>query len=278
MENHFLLLPAWDPVAFSIGPLSVHWYGLSYLVSFLLAWRYGLWVIKRYALPITAEQWGDAMLLWCVLGVLIGGRLGYVFLYHPAYYLANPHEIFFIWRGGMSFHGGMVGAGCAVMLYGRSVGVSGVRFVDLVALVSPVGLFFGRLANFVNGELYGRVSHVPWAMIFPHSDGMPRHPSQLYEAALEGIVLGTILFLCVVCGRRRGGVLETRGMMMFLFLLGYGLMRFIVEFWREPDAHIGYIAGLWSLGQILSALMVVAGAVGLWVIHKKAQRRTEGMA
>jgi phosphatidylglycerol---prolipoprotein diacylglyceryl transferase len=258
-----ITFPALDPVAIQIGPFAVHWYALAYVVGLLFAG----WYLKRlvsfpklwgaYAPTMTPAQVDD-LFLWFMLGVIGGGRLGYVLLYKPLFYLSNPMEILKTWDGGMSFHGGFLGVVLACWLWGRRRGVGLDRLLDLGAAVTPVGLGLGRLANFINAELWGRPTDVPWGVVFP-GESFARHPSQLYEAVLEGL----ILFVAVRIGTHRFGVLQHPGRASGIFALGYGLARIIVEYFREPDAHVGYIAGFITLGMIYSLPLV---AVGVWLL------------
>ncbi|WP_193552287.1 prolipoprotein diacylglyceryl transferase [Oleisolibacter albus] len=253
--------PQIDPVALALGPLVIRWYALAYLGGFLFAWWYcsrlSLW---RPGCRPNPDDLSD-FLTWAVIGVILGGRLGNVLFYHPFYYLQNPLEAFMIWKGGMSFHGGFLGVVVATILFSRRLGFSPFALGDLLACAAPVGLFLGRLANFVNGELWGRPTDVPWAMIFPHSDGLPRHPSQLYQAGLEGIVLFLALFILA----RRPGMLDRTGTLSGCFLVGYGLARITGEFFREPDANIGFLAFGVTMGQLLSVPMVL---IGLFLIAR----------
>jgi phosphatidylglycerol---prolipoprotein diacylglyceryl transferase len=257
--------PVIDPVIFEIGPIAVRWYALAYIAGILFA----VWYAKR--LVATPRLWGpcktpaepfhiDDLLLWSTLGVIVGGRLGYVMFYSPAYFLQNPAEILALWSGGMSFHGGFLGVVLACWLYARRQGIQPIRLIDLAACGVPVGLGLGRLANFINAELYGRTTDVPWAMVFPGGGPEPRHPSQLYEAVLEGFVLFVVLRIA----SHRFRALARPGLTSGLFALGYAASRILVEFAREPDAHIGYLLGDWlTLGMVLSLPLA---AVGVWLI------------
>jgi phosphatidylglycerol:prolipoprotein diacylglycerol transferase len=244
--------PNIDPVAFSIGPLAVRWYGLMYLAGFALGWWLGARRITRGQAPITRAQLDDLLFL-VVLGVILGGRLGYVLFYKPGYYASHPLEIFAIWQGGMSFHGGLLGVMAAMVIAARRSGVDWLRLMDFIAPLIPPGIAAGRLGNFINAELPGRVTDLPWGMVFPGTDGAPRHPSQLYQFALEGVAL--FIFLWWFSSKPR-----PRGQVSAMFLLGYGVLRFTAEFAREPDAFIGYLALGLTMGQWLCLAMILAGA------------------
>lgn len=242
-----------DPVAFSLGPLLIRWYSLSYIAGLVLGWLYARWLAGLPPQQMTKAQIDD-FLVWATLGVVLGGRLGYVLFYNFGTYLTDPLAVLKVWEGGMSFHGGLIGVLLATLFFTRKHGLPFLALADILACVTPIGLFFGRLANFVNGELFGRPSDVPWAMVFPAGGPEARHPSQLYEAGLEGLVLFVLLYIFV-----RSGGLGTLGRLGGLFLLGYGLSRFIVEFFREPDAHIGFLFGVSTMGQLLSIPMILFG-------------------
>ncbi|MDD3433009.1 MAG: prolipoprotein diacylglyceryl transferase [Tepidiphilus sp.] len=252
-----LVHPQFDPVAFSLGPLSVRWYGLMYLAGFLAF----LWLAPRHARRMGDVRWTrerlDALLFYGVLGVVLGGRLGEVLFYQPQYYFAHPLEIFAIWRGGMSFHGGLVGAIVAMLLFARREGMGFWQVADFVAPLVPPGLGFGRLGNFINGELWGRPApeSLPWAMIYPQVDTLPRHPSQLYEALGEGLLLFVLLWW--YAGRPR-----PTGRVAAVFLMGYGAIRFVCECFRTPDPGIlSWLTPALSTAQWLSLAMLLAGAV-----------------
>ena len=259
--------PAIHPVAFSLGPLAVRWYALAYLAGFLLGWRYALWLAGLDKDKGPTKDHVDDFLPWTIVGVILGGRLGYILFYQPDFYFANPGEALKLWHGGMSFHGGALGVITALVVYPYIKKIPHLRLADIICACVPVGLFFGRIANFINGELYGRVSDVPWAVKFPAGGFEPRHPSQLYEAGLEGALLFLILFALI----RSDAVRNRPGIVSGVFLLGYGLFRAFVEFFREPDEQIGLLMGLISMGQILSAPMMAAGA-GL-VIYALVRRK-----
>ena len=249
-----LAFPNLDPVIVSFGPVAIRWYALSYVVGLVLGWRYIRYLAKG-AIPGLDKRAADDFLVWCTLGVILGGRLGYVIFYQPSYFIEHPGQIPVVWQGGMSFHGGMLGVVAALLLFARLRKLNYLAVADAAAAAVPIGLFFGRVANFINGELYGRASDVSWAMVFPGGGPEPRHPSQLYEAALEGLLLFIILTVLVFVFRagRRPGVVTG------VFLIGYGLSRMVVELFREPDAFLGFIFGGISMGQILSLPMVLFG-------------------
>jgi len=257
--------PNIDPVAFSIGPFAVRWYALAYIAGLVFAIWYAKRLVSTPALwadrqPTITPKQVDDLFIWITLGVILGGRIGYVLFYNPLHFLTTPLDIFRMWEGGMSFHGGFLGVVVALLIYGRRHGATLDRLLDLGAAATPVGLGLGRLANFINGELYGRAAQVPWAMIFPNDpEQIPRHPSQLYEAALEGLVL----FLIVRIATHRYQALAHPGRASGLFALGYGLSRIIVEFFREPDVQLGYFAGFITMGMILSLPLV---AIGIWLL------------
>ena len=251
--------PQIDPVAFSLGPLHIRWYSLAYLAGFVVGWRYCLYLAGLDAEKRPSKDDIDDFLPWVILGVILGGRLGYVLFYHFEFYFTHPLEIFKVWQGGMSFHGGALGVILALIVYPIIKKIPKFRLADIVCAAVPVGLFFGRIANFVNGELAGRVTDVPWAMNFPGYAGA-RHPSQLYEAVLEGAVLFLILFALM----RNEALRNKPGLTSGVFLAGYGIFRSFVEFYREPDRQYGLFFDIISMGQVLSLPMILAG-VGLAV-------------
>ena len=264
--------PVIDPVIFELGPVAVRWYALAYIAGIVFA----VWYAKRLvAIPRLWEAGQppanpsqiDDLLLWSTLGVILGGRLGYVLFYSPAHFLENPAEILALWSGGMSFHGGFLGVVVACWLYARRHGIRPDRLIDLAACGVPVGLGLGRLANFINAELYGRTTDVAWAMVFPGGGPEPRHPSQLYEAVLEGLVLFVVLRIA----SHRFGALARPGLCSGIFAIVYGASRILVEFVREPDGHIGYLAGGWlTVGMVLSLPLI---AVGIWLIARSRAAR-----
>jgi phosphatidylglycerol---prolipoprotein diacylglyceryl transferase len=258
-----LVHPQFDPVAFQIGPIAVRWYGLMYLVAFVLFVWLGKIRARRNLLTGWHPRDVDDMLFYGVFGVILGGRLGYVLFYKPLYYVDHPLEILHVWAGGMSFHGGFLGVLVALWLFARSRGKRWLDVTDFVAPLVPLGLAAGRLGNFINGELVGRVTDVPWAMIFPQVDRSPRHPSQLYQFGLEGVLLFVLLWW--YAGRQR-----PMGAVSGFFLVGYGVFRFAAEFAREPDNFLGYLAGGLTMGQWLSLPMILIGLLMMIWAYRRA--------
>lgn len=251
--------PDISPVALEIGPVVIRWYALAYLAGFLIGWRYVLALLQRAGegvpRPVRADI--DDFLAWGIFGVILGGRIGYVLFYQTEMYLNDPIQILKIWQGGMSFHGGALGAIAAMILYTGIKKFEVLRLTDLFCAAVPIGLFFGRIANFINAELYGRMTDAPWGVVFPGGGPFPRHPSQIYEAILEGLVLFVLLFLLI----RKDSIRNRPGIVSGAFLIGYGVSRIVVEFFREPDAHIGYLMEHFTMGQVLSLPMLVGGLV-----------------
>lgn len=246
--------PSIDPIIFQVGPLAIRWYSLAYIGGLIFAWRYILHMAERSP-DVASRKDVDDFLVWATLGVVLGGRIGYVLFYNFSYYIENPLLALQVWRGGMSFHGGVLGVIVAGLIFVRRRGISALRFADMVACATPIGLLLGRLANFINGELFGRVTDVPWGMVFPHGGDLPRHPSQLYEAFLEGLVLFIVLYVL-----SRNEKLRSRtGFLTGVFLLGYSLARAFVELFRQPDAHLGVLAAGMTMGQWLSVPMILGG-------------------
>jgi len=258
--------PEIDPIAFSVGPVDVHWYGIAYVVGIMLGWFYARRLIETPRLwageaPMSRVQLDD-FLVWAAVGIILGGRIGYILFYDFPNVAAEPLRAIQIWNGGMSFHGGFAGTTLAMLLFARRHRIPVWSLFDIVAAVVPIGLFFGRIANFVNGELWGRLSDAPWAVVFPQAGPFARHPSQLYEAGLEGIVLLAVLALAIW----RFDALKRPGLVTGIFVCGYALSRITVEFFREPDAQLGYLYGGWlTMGMLLSLPML---AVGVWAIFR----------
>lgn len=244
--------PNIDPVFLRIGPLQFRWYGLMYVLSFVATYFIMQAEARRKQLTLTKDDVAD-LLFYGAMGVVLGGRLGYILFYKPGFYLAHPLQVFAVWEGGMSFHGGFLGVILAFVLYARRKKIPFFTLIDMAALCAPVGLGLGRIGNFINGELFGRQTDVPWGIVFPGGGGVPRHPSQLYEAFLEGL----LLFLIVRTASRRSSV---TGVPAWTFVAGYGLFRFIVEFFRQPDEHLGFIFSIFSMGQLLSLPMFLLGS------------------
>ena len=256
--------PEIDPVLIQLGPFAIRWYALAYIAGLVIGWQ----IMRRVCTQpprILSPAKIDDFLLWAAMGVILGGRIGYVLFYKPGFYLEHPMAILTVWEGGMSFHGGLLGVISAILAFAIRNKTDPFMLSDLVAIVAPIGLFFGRLANFINGELWGRVSDVQWAMIFPRGGPLPRHPSQLYQAFFEGVLL--VLAVAAVWkfadGRRRPGLLTG------VFCFGYGVARIAGEFFREPDAHLGYLWGPLTMGMLLSVPML---AFGGWLIARAYRR------
>ena len=255
-----------DPVLIDFGFIVIRWYSLAYIFGIILGWWLGKkiinHIIKDINLKFNIKEFDD-LITYLVISIIIGGRLGYVIFYNLGYYLANPFDIVKVWEGGMSFHGALLGIIVGTYLFSKKKNVPTYFLLDIIACVSPIGIFFGRLANFINGELVGKVTTVSWGVIFPAIDSLPRHPSQLYEAILEGAVL--FLILNSVIFRRR----YKMGTCSYLFLIYYGIFRITSEFFRQPDSQLGYLFNLFSMGTLLSFLMIIAGLVILNVLRKK---------
>jgi phosphatidylglycerol:prolipoprotein diacylglycerol transferase len=256
--------PAINPVLISIGPLAVRWYALAYIVGIVAGWFYARAIIASERLwggpaPMTAIDFDD-FVIWITLGIILGGRTGYVLFYNLPYFAAHPIDILQLWNGGMSFHGGVTGCIIAIVLFALHRGIPMLSLGDVTAAVAPIGLFLGRIANFINGELWGRPTDVPWAMVFPNGGPIPRHPSQLYEAALEGIVLFIVLGVLV-----RADALKRPGIIAGAFALGYGVARIICELFREPDAQLGFLWGGLTMGMLLCIPLMLAGIAVLIV-------------
>ena len=261
-----LLFPQFSPTivefgpfalaGYQLGPFGIRWYALAYIVSLVVGWRL-MRRLVRQSPPVATELQVDDFLTWATLGVVLGGRLGYVLFYQPAYYLTNPARALEVWHGGMSFHGGMLGVAIALVWFCRKNAIPLLGFADRVAVVAPVGLLLGRIANFINGELWGRPAPdwLPWAMVFPNAGNIPRHPSQLYQAAMEGLLLVIVMFAL----SRREAIRARFGTLTGVFLIGYSLARIIGELFRQPDAFLGFLFAGATMGQLLSLPMLFAG-------------------
>ncbi|MEI7670006.1 MAG: prolipoprotein diacylglyceryl transferase [Pseudomonadota bacterium] len=268
--------PDISPIAFSLGnfdlPIigainfAIRWYSLAYLFGVLLGW----WLIgrinKKSSPPILSKEAFDDIMVWAIVGIILGGRLGFVLFYKPLDYLSQPLEIFKVWHGGMSFHGGLIGVIIASFLFACKYKIDFLRLTDLLAVAAPIGLFLGRIANFANGELYGRITDSSFAMIFPMSDGLPRHPSQLYEASLEGIALFLIMLLLTF----RTNLSKSKGILSGIFLIGYSISRSTCEFFREPDSFITFLPDFITMGQLLSLPMLLLGIYLVKTAHNKS--------
>jgi len=266
-----LAFPTIDPVLVQFGPFAIRWYALAYIVGLVVGWRYVRRLVQRPGWQLTPLEIDD-LLLYVTLGVVLGGRLGYVLFYRPGFYLTHPFEAIAVWQGGMSFHGGTLGVIIAMALFAYLRKRSFLEIGDAVVCAIPIGLFFGRIANFINAELYGRTTDVWWGMVFPGGGPEPRHPSQLYEAALEGIVLFVVL--AVMAWRPRDP--STAGRLSGVFLMGYAIARSTVELVREPDAHLGFLWGGLTMGQLLSLPMLVVGlSLVVWSCVRPGRTRLE---
>jgi phosphatidylglycerol:prolipoprotein diacylglycerol transferase len=266
----FINFPVFNPVAIALGPIVIRWYALAYIGGIVLGWIYARGLIKNSKLwggpaPITLLDMDD-YILWVTIGIILGGRTGYVLFYNLDFFINHPAEIFELWKGGMSFHGGFMGCVAAVVLFCRSRNLSILSLGDITTAVGPIGLFLGRLANFINGELWGRAADpgLPWAMVFPNGGPQPRHPSQLYEASLEGIVLFLILALMI-----RFGALKRPGLVLGSFMTCYGLARIVGECFREPDVQLGFLWGGLTMGMLLSVPMIIAGLIIIVVAWRR---------
>ena len=270
-----LPFPAINPVLISIGPLAVRWYALAYIVGIIAGWFYARVIIAAERLwggpaPLTVIDFDD-FVVWITLGIILGGRTGYVLFYNLPHFAAHPLQIFELWNGGMSFHGGFLGCLVAIVVFAWRRGIPILSLADVTAAVTPIGLFLGRIANFINGELWGRPADVPWAFIFPNGGPVPRHPSQLYEAALEGIALFLLLGVLV-----RAGALKRPGVVTGAFALGYGMARIFCEFFREPDVQLGFLWGGLTMGMLLCIPLMLGGLAILAVVLRRAPAAKDG--
>lgn len=258
---HAIPYPNISPVFFELGPLQFRWYGLMYLIGLAGAYLIITRRVESSGPSMTRDQVYD-MVVWAALGVFIGGRIGYTLFYNFSYYAQHPLKILAVWEGGMSFHGGLLGVIVALFWFSRRQGIPAYQVADLAAAATPIGLAFGRLGNFINGELYGRATDVPWCMVFPNGGPVCRHPSQLYEAGLEGVFLFALLWVIAKTS-------PPPGTLFWSFIAGYGSCRMIVEFFREPDAHLGFVLGSFSMGQLLSFPMIVVGVFMLAIGYQR---------
>ena len=263
-----LPFPVIDPVLISVGPFAIRWYALAYIVGILLGWLYARRLIRNEKLwggpaPLTVTDFDD-FVLWVTLGIILGGRIGYVLFYNLPHFVANPREIIEVWHGGMSFHGGFLGCVIAVIGFAKRRGIPFLPLGDLTCAVAPIGLCLGRLANFINSELWGRVTDVSWGIVFPNGGSLPRHPSQLYESALEGVALLVVLYVFM-----RLGALKRPGTILGAFALFYGLARTFCEFFREPDPQLGFLWGGLTMGMLLSVPLML---IGIWLIQWASKR------
>lgn len=262
MDYTHFILPYIDPTLIEIGPLQIRWYSLAYIAG-ILAGLFWLKHVNKKEKIMSVEAY-DNWLTWAVLSIILGGRIGYVLFYNFNYFLHNPLEIFAFWHGGMSFHGGLIGSAVGMFLFCRKYKINFMQLTDRLSVIAPVGLFFGRIANFVNMELYGRFTNSKFGIIFPNAGLYPRHPSQLYEAFLEGVILLIILIFCY----KNHKIRDQFGKITGIFLMGYGIARFFVEFFREPDDHIGFIFEFLTMGQILSLPIIFIGIFFIFFYQK----------
>ena len=267
-----MIVHNFDPVLVDLGFLQIRWYSIAYIFGILIGWLYAAKIIKitnqnKYNYKTITKLQLDDLIIYLILGIILGGRLGYIILYNFEYYSQNLLEAFKIWEGGMSFHGGLVGVIVSILIFAKNTGINFFKFSDIVSCVAPIGIFLGRVANFINGELFGKISTLPWAIIFPNGGDIARHPSQIYEAILEGIVLfGIINFLAL-----KKNLIFKRGYISGLFLILYSILRTFSEIFREPDQHIGYIYSYISMGMFLSVITFLTGIFIIFFIKKNEQ-------
>jgi phosphatidylglycerol:prolipoprotein diacylglycerol transferase len=268
--------PAFNPIAIAIGPFAIRWYALAYIGGIVFGWIYARAILKSERAwggpaPISLPELDD-FILWVTLGIILGGRTGYVLFYNLPFFIEHPAEIFELWKGGMSFHGGFIGSVAAVVLFARTRHIPIWSLGDIVCAVQPIGQFLGRIANFINGELWGRPADVPWAFVFPGGGPLPRHPSQLYEAGLEGVLIFVVLALMI-----RSGALKRPGLIVGVFAILYGCARITGELFREPDPQLGFLWGGLTMGMLLSVPMIAAGAmVVLWAVRRAKPNQDQG--
>ena len=254
-----------DPILINLGFISLRWYSLAYIFGILIGWWYGKKIIKKFKNKygnFLADDFDD-LITYLIFGIVIGGRVGYVIFYNLNYYIENPLDIIKIWQGGMSFHGALIGIIIGTFFFSYRRDKNALFFLDIIACVSPIGIFFGRIANFINGELVGKISSMPWSVIFPNVDMMPRHPSQIYEAILEGIILFLIVNFFI---NKKEYIIGTCS---YVFLINYGVLRIVSEFFREPDLQLGYIFNIASMGSILSFVMFLSGIAMFYIVKKR---------
>tara|TARA_B100001750_G_C15365850_1_gene524693 strand:- start:103 stop:909 length:807 start_codon:yes stop_codon:yes gene_type:complete len=261
-----MIVHNFDPVLIDFGFLQIRWYSISYILGILLGWAYASKLIRKtakdkYSVDNITKTQLDDLIIYLILGIIIGGRLGYIILYNFQYYSQNIIEIFKIWEGGMSFHGGLLGVVISILVFSNKNKLNFFKFSDIVSCVAPIGIFLGRIANFINGELYGKISNLPWAVIFPNGGSVSRHPSQIYEALLEGV----LLFILINFLALKKNLLIKTGYISGLFLILYSILRIFSEIFREPDSHIGYIFNYFSLGILLSLLTLIIGFVIIFI-------------
>lgn len=259
-----MIFPNINPIILSVGPLSITWYSLAYVGGIIAGWAYAAKIVREFKVGITKKELDD-FVTWAILGIIIGGRLGYVLLYDPSKYFGDPISILKTYEGGMSFHGGILGLAISSYYFCQKHKINLLTFSDVLVVVAPIGLFFGRMANFINAELYGRVTTMPWGVIFPNSDLQARHPSQLYEALFEGL----ILFIVLTCATFKYKTIKIPGLNSGIFLVLYSLFRIAIETLREPDFHIGFLLNYLTMGQILSLPMLILG--GYLIIRTQCQ-------
>mgnify|MGYP001345212018 CR=1 FL=1 len=267
-----MIVHNFDPVLIDFGLIQIKWYSLSYILGIIIGWVYSLKIINSFSLndynfiSIKKSSFDDSI-MYLVLGIILGGRLGYVIFYNPEYYIQNFIEIFKIWNGGMSFHGGLIGVIISTLIFCKVTKTSFFKFTDILSCAAPIGIFLGRIANFINGELYGKISNLPWSVIFPEGGNIGRHPSQIYEAVLEGLIL--FIFINYLALKKK--LLFKTGYISGIFLISYSVLRIISEYYREPDIHIGYLFNYFSLGTLLSLATLIAGLIVIFFIKKNEQ-------
>jgi len=264
-----MIIHSFDPVFIDLGFFQIKWYSIAYIMGIILGWAYALKIIKKLQNnagnfePIKRSDFDD-LLVYLVLGIILGGRLGYVIFYNLEYYIQNSFEIFKLWQGGMSFHGGLLGVIVAIFIFSKNKNANFFKYSDIVACVAPIGLFLGRIANFINGELFGKISTLPWAVIFPNGGNIGRHPSQIYEAILEGVMLFILInFLAL----KKNLIIKT-GYISSFFLITYSILRIFSENFREPDQHLGYLFNYFSMGTVLSILTLISGFLIIYLLKK----------